>query len=334
MVSYEIGIRLVKKGYKFNLVTVNPGCLNYNEVIDRIVIHRIRGNIMAHALVPRMINQIKPDIIVDDLGHVVPWFSPYFTNKPVIATFYHLHARSLPGQVNPLLVPILTYIEKQYKHIYNKSKVVTLSNTAVNDLIELGIKKQNIIKILPGVDHNILKPGKKSDSPSLIYFGGMRNYKRPWMALELLNMLNDKNFTLTIVGSGPSLLKVKVLCEKYELCNKTKFTGRLRYENLADVLSSSWINLHFSLTEGFGLTILEAAASGTPTVALDAPGVSEVINEFGLGLVVKDLKDMKNKIEEILKDYDTWSRRVYQNSLQFSWDKTAEEWDMLLKSLG
>ena len=288
---------------------------------------------MAHASVPKIIKQIKPDIIVDDLGHAIPWFSPYFTDKPVVTSFYHLHARSLPGQVNPLIVPILTFIEKQYKHVYNKSTFVTLSNTAVNDLLELGIMKQNIVRILPGVDHNILKPSKKSDTHSLIYFGGMRNYKRPWMALELLNMLKAKNFTLTIVGSGPSFLRVNEFCKKYSLCSQAKFTGRLSYAELVELLGSSWINLHFSLTEGFGLSIVEAAACGTPTVALDAPGVSEVINEFGFGLVARNLDDMKNKVEEILKDYDTWSRRVYENSLKFSWDKTAKEWDKLFKIL-
>ena len=333
MISYEIGKRLVKKGYKFNLVTVNPGSLSHDEALDGLNVHRIRGNILAHAYVPKIIKQIKPDIIVDDLGHAVPWFSPYFTDKPVVASFYHLHARSLPGQVNPLIVPILTFIEKQYKHVYNKSTFVTLSNTAVNDLLELGINKQNIVKILPGVNHNILKPSKKSEVPLLIYFAGMRDYKRPWMALELLNALRDKNFTLIVVGSGPSFLRVKETCKKYSLYNQVKFTGRLSYDELAELLGSSWINLHFSLTEGFGLSIVEAAACGTPTVALDAPGVSEVINEFGFGLVARDLDDMKNKIEEMLEDYSMWSRKVYENSLRFSWDKTAEDWDRLLKSL-
>jgi glycosyltransferase involved in cell wall biosynthesis len=210
---------------------------------------------------------------------------------------------------------------------------VTLSNTAVNDLLGLGIKKQNIIRILPGVDHNILKPSKKSEVPLLIYFGGMRDYKRPWMALELLNALKAKNFTLIVVGSGQSFLRVKEFCKKYSLHSQVKFTGRVSYDELVKLLGSSWINLHFSLTEGFGLSIVEAAACGTPTVALDAPGVSEVINEFGLGLVARDVGDMKNKIEEILEDYDMWSRRVYENSFKFSWDKTAEEWNKLFKSL-
>ena len=62
-----------------------------------------------------------------------------------------------------------------------------------------------------------------------------------------------------------------------------KFAGRVSNKELFGLLGSVWINLHFSVTEGFGLSLVEAARCGTPSVAADTPGVSEVIREFGIG---------------------------------------------------
>jgi glycosyltransferase involved in cell wall biosynthesis len=328
---YEVSKRLVKVGYNVTLATVNPGSLRESDGIEGIKVVRVKGNIRAHLYAPLIIKKVKPDIVIDDLAHAVPWLSPYFTDKPVIAFFRHLHARSLGGQVNVVEAEVLKLIERQYSKIYGKSFFVTESETSINDLVSLGIKKERIFRIVPGINHDLFKLKKKTDEPSLIYFGGMRNYKRPWLSLELLKKMGEVQ--LNVAGSGPSYEKAAQKCKELDLYNRVNFTGRLSDDDLAEVLGSSWINLHFSQTEGFGLSIVEAAACGTPTVALDTPGVSEVINEFGFGLVARNLNDMKNKVEEIIKDYDIWSRKVYENSLRFSWDKTAEDWDGLLKSL-
>lgn len=69
--------------------------------------------------------------------------------------------------------------------------------------------------------------------------------------------------------------------------------------------------------EGFGLSILEAAAAGTPTVALDAPGVSEVVNGFCLGKTVEDLKEFHGVLSEILDDNKSWSENVNASAKLF-----------------
>ncbi|WP_229657546.1 glycosyltransferase [Thermogymnomonas acidicola] len=78
---YEVGRRLVKMGVEVNVVSVNPGNLMPFEEIEGVKIHRIRGNVVAHLLVGRMIRRIDPDVIIDDLGHAIPWCSPWFTKK-------------------------------------------------------------------------------------------------------------------------------------------------------------------------------------------------------------------------------------------------------------
>ncbi len=327
---YEVSKRLVNKGYEVNFVSVNPGGLKESEILDGIKVIRIRGNIMAHLAVPRIIKKAKPDVIIDDLAHVVPWLSPLFTEKRVIVFFRHLHARSLPGQVNFPLYLLLKNVEKTYRLFYRDSIFVTETETGINDLIKLGIKRENIRRILPGVDKNVFKLCEKTKIPSIIYFGGLRDYKRPWLAVELMNQLRGYDLRMKIVGSGPALEKVTKLCEKYGLSDKIEFTGKLSDAELAKAVCESWVNVHFSVAEGFGITVIESASCGVPTMALDAPGISEVISEFGLGIPEVDVNHMAVDVVKILGNYSEWSRRVSNSSISFSWENAADHWKELL----
>ncbi len=328
---HEVGKRLAMRGHEVHLASVNPGNLPPDEVIDGVMIHRASGNIVAHLLVPFMIRKVKPDFIVDSLAHVVPWFSPFFTRAKVIVFFFHLHARSLPGQVSTPTARILTLLERIYPLIYSRNTFVTELSTGVEDLTNLGISPSHIIKIPLGVDTKLFKPCRKTNEPSLIYFGGMKDYKRPWLALEVLKMFPRSNgVTLIIVGDGKILEKMREMSNNYGLDKHVRFTGRIPDGELADLVAASWANLHFSTAEGFGLSILEAAAAGTPTVALDVPGVSEIVNGFGLGKTVGNLGEFPNALNDILNGNRSWSEMVNASASSFSWTKCSEKWESIL----
>ena len=329
---HEVGKRLAMRGHEVHLASVNPGNLPMDEMVDGVLIHRASGNIIAHLLVPVLIRKLRPDAIIDSMAHVVPWFSPFFTRAKVIVFFFHLHARSLPGQVSPPTARLLMWLERIYPFIYSHNIFVTEISTGVDDLASLGVPISHIVKIPLGVDTKLFKPIKKTDKPSLVYFGGMRDYKRPWLAVEVLKMLSQSDgVILTVIGDGKAIEKMKEMSNSYGLDRCVKFTGRIPDSELADIVASSWANIHFSTTEGFGLSILEAAAAGTPTVALDAPGVSEIVNEFGLGKTVGDLGEFQGALSDVLDDNKSLSETVIASTKLFSWDRTAEMWEDILR---
>ena len=328
---HEVGKRLAANGYEFHLASVNPRQLPEEEIMDGIIIHRTKGNVRTHLNAPLLIKKLKPDVVVDDMAHVVPWFSPFFTRTRVIAFFRHYHARSLPGQVSQPAASMLIWLERRYPQIYRNSTFVTETSTGESDLMHMGVPSGNIRKVPLGVDTQLFRPAKKTDKPSLVYFGGMREYKRPWLAIEVLKiLLQSDDVALTVIGDGKSLKKMKELSSNYGLDGCVKFTGRIPDSELADIVASSWVNLHFSTTEGFGYSILEAAAAGTPTVALDAPGVSEVVSKYGLGRTAKDLNEFQAALNCIIVDIQTWSVKVNASTVNFSWDKTTGMWEKIL----
>ncbi|EQD54137.1 Glycosyl transferase, group 1 domain protein, partial [mine drainage metagenome] len=123
----------------------------------------------------------------------------------------------------------------------------------------------------------------------MIYFGGFRDYKRPWVPVSIYERLEERvpGLRLFMVGDGPSRRAVEMTAHRNRRA-RIHFLGRLEDSQLAEAISRAWLNIHTSVSEGWGLSILEAAAAGTPTVAFAVPGVSEVIESGVNGLTVPD----------------------------------------------
>jgi glycosyltransferase involved in cell wall biosynthesis len=180
---------LVARGHQVTLLSGGWDGAKELEYINGIKVIRRGKNLGPHLILPLIFIKNDYDVIINDLGHAIPWISSVIFKKHNIAFFHHLHARSLPGQVNLILAKIITSIEKSYFVIYHGAVFVTESSTSRNDLQNLSIKDKNIVIIPPGVDKQLFRPGIKTKYPTIIYFGGMRKYKRPQECLYMLKAL-------------------------------------------------------------------------------------------------------------------------------------------------
>ena len=113
------------------------------------------------------------------------------------------------------------------------------------------------------------------------------------------------------------------------------FTGRISTEELSKIVASSWLNIHTSVTEGWGLSILEAAAAGTPTVAYEVPGVSDVIENGLNGLKIKDgdREALSEAALSILTNPEKWWSSSLEGAKKYSWDATVRVWEDIMKKV-
>ena len=334
---YELCTNLFKRGHTITLISGGwKGCKPM-ENLQGIEIHRFGKNIGPHLVLPIFLLKSHYDLVVDDLGHAVPWISSTILNKYNIVFFHHLHARSLPGQVNPIMAKFITAIEKCYFLLYYDKVFVTESTTSKNDLLTLGIKEDKIIMIPPGVDQKLFHPAAKSKYPSMVYFGGMRKYKRPLESLYLLKSLTEKleGLKLFIIGTGPEERSMREFVKKLNLQDFVEFTGRISSEELSYIVASSWLNVHTSVTEGWGFSILEASAAGTPTVAYDVPGVTDAVEDGLNGIKVMDgnRKALADAAHSILTNPEKWWSSSVKVAQKYSWDKTTEQWIKLFEEV-
>ena len=334
---YEVCTRLVKKGHKITLLTGGwKGCRQIDDV-QGFKIYRFGKSIGPHLALPIFLLKNRYNVIVNDLGHAVPWFSSTILKKGNIVFFRHLHARSLPGQVNPLLAKLITSIEKCYFILYHNSTFVTESSTSKNDLMNLGIKDRRIVINPPGVDRNIFHTTAKTSFPTLVYFGGMRRYKRPKECIFLVkNLLKKVNsIKLFIIGSGPEEENMKKLTNELNMKDSVVFTGRISTEELSKIVASSWLNIHTSVTEGWGYSIMEASAAGTPTLAYEVPGVEDAIENGLNGLKIKDgdREALSEAALSILTNPEKWWSSSLEGAKKYSWDATVRVWEDIMKKI-
>jgi len=102
-----------------------------------------------------------------------------------------------------------------------------------------------------------------------------------------------------------------------------------------ELLRRCWINLLTSVKEGWGISNLEAAACGTPTIASDVPGLRDSVVDGRSGFLVPhgDVEILSRRIEELLED-DEKRARMGQGARSFaegfSWDASARAMEHFL----
>jgi glycosyltransferase involved in cell wall biosynthesis len=334
---YEVCTRLVRKGHNVILLAGGWKGSKAIENLHGIEIHRFGKNVAPHLALPVFLLKYHYDLIVNDLGHAVPWVFSTILNRHNVVFFRHLHARSLPGQVNPLIAKVITAIERCYFIIYHNEVFVTESTTSKSDLLKLGIREGRIVMNPPGVDINMFHPAAKTQHPTLVYFGGMRKYKRPQEILFLLKELvvRMKTVKLFIIGLGPEEPNLRKLASKLNLQDHAIFKGRISDKELSNIVASSWLNVHTSVTEGWGLSILEASAAGTPSVAYDVPGVRDAVEDGQNGIKVKDgnREALADAAFSIFNNPERWWSSSIEVANKYSWDKTVDMWERVIHEI-
>lgn len=334
----EICLGLTRRGWQVQIISGGfPGCSREEELAGT-KIFRGSSPLWMHFQLPVLLKRcIPPEVVIEDLGHVVPFASRLFTQSPRVIFFRHLHHRTLPGQVRPLAGWALGTIERAYPLIYRHGPIVAPSVSALSDLRALGFAPSRLHLIGYGVDASSFRPGKLSETPSVIHFAGLREYKRPQHALYALKLLlaQGMKVDLYIVGHGPSFDSLVDLSRRLGVADRVTFTGRLGDADLQSLIARSWVHVQCSVAEGWGLTVREAAAAGVPTAAYSVPGLTDSVTPGVSGILVKD-GDVGALARAIALEIETradWTERCRESVRNHSWQRVANDWDRLLSEL-
>lgn len=140
----------------------------------------------------------------------------------------------------------------------------------------------------------------------LCYIGRFEKHKGAIDVIKVVKILkrNNKNVRVAIVGSINERFKMKVskILTANNLDENFIFFGTLNNEAKLKILSSSSIYLHLSYEEGWGMSVMDAAASGIPIVAYDLPAYSYLKGEFN-AVNVGNIEQAANVIEHVLSNY-------------------------------
>lgn len=332
--AFETGRGLTSRGYPVTIISSHWRGGPTSEVRSGVKLRRFPTVVGPHLLYPIVQLGFRPRWTVADLAHAVPWVSAPILQRGVIVFFRHLHARTLGGQVPTAAARLLSVIERLYPTIYRSAPFVTESLSSAKDLEILGIERSRIHLIPPGVDCLTFRPGKRSETAELVYFGGFRDYKRPLHFLEALRILaqDDPEIHGVMIGTGPNIGRVMDRSTQLGLKSRVSFVGRVNDNDLVNLVARAWVNVHCSTAEGWCLSAIEAAACGVPTVGYDVPGLRDSTAAGKSGLLVKDgdVDGLAAAIRSVVVDPDSWRSRSRQHAERFTWQNCVDMWVKLL----
>jgi cellulose synthase/poly-beta-1,6-N-acetylglucosamine synthase-like glycosyltransferase/glycosyltransferase involved in cell wall biosynthesis len=331
---HELAKRWVEGGNIVTLFCGNDNNRQAYERIDGIEIYRRGGTYTVYlfAFVYYAFKfRGKYDVIID-CENGIPFFTPLFAREQIILLIHHVHQEIFH---NFLIFP-LNYIAqilegKLMPLAYQNKNIVTVSNSSQRDIVKLGFTKEKNIQIIPnGVDNSLYVSYPKTDNPSFIYLGRLKEYKNIDIAIKAFaKVVKIKSqAALSIVGNGESYFKLKKLVSELGIENSVTFYGRVSEEEKAKLLAQSWAAIQPSQMEGWGITVIEANAAGTPVIASQVSGLQDSVINGLTGLLVPsgNVTKFANAMMEIADD-DTLRMNLSQEALlwakNFDWNKSA-----------
>lgn len=281
------------------------------------------------------------DIVVDDMNKI-PFFTPLFVRKPLYGVVHHLFGRSIFREVNFLLASYVFLMERIAVGVYRRRRIpfIVGSQSTHRELLSRGFPKSDVSLIPYGVDHQVhkLTGVSKSPTPLIGYFGRLKRYKSVDHLLNALPRVLRQvpDLKALIVGEGDDRPRLQNLARDLGIVDAVEFTGFVTESRKIELLQTMWCKVTTSSKEGWGLTVIEANACGTPVLASNVPGLRDAVRDGVTGLLYAygDTKDLSDKILLFLSD-QTMRERLTANALRwastFSWDSAAQKTLQLLE---
>ena len=155
--------------------------------------------------------------------------------------------------------------------------------------------------------------------------------KRPHLLLDLAERLAESRpgLRLHIVGDGPEAPALREAVAARGLDGVVVLHGHVPEEAKAAIVARADLHLSTSQGEGWGLSVVEAAALGVPTVAPDVDGLRDAVRDGVTGWLVRDGDDQADVADRALKELSDPVRRAEVAAAcrawagEFDWARTA-----------
>jgi glycosyltransferase involved in cell wall biosynthesis len=290
----------------------------------RVIRRGSRYSVFPRAALAEATNRYgRADALVE-IWNGMPFGSPLWHRGPRMIWLHHIHGpmwhMSLP---KPLAHAGVALEEKLGPIIYRHQPIVTLSRSSEIELLELGFPPRNVSVITPGVDPGFGPAGPKNPTPLVMAVGRLVPVKDFGRLVRIWAMVLDKvpEAELVIVGEGYERSVIESEISRLGIEGSVRLPGRITDAELLDLYRRSWAAASASVREGWGMTLTEAAACGTPAVATDIAGHADAVVDDKSGLLAERDDDLAGALVAVLTD-TRLRRRLESGALERSRELT------------
>jgi glycosyltransferase involved in cell wall biosynthesis len=272
----------------------------------------------------------RPGDALVEIWNGMPFLSPLWYRGPRIVFLHHVHAEMWGMVLPPTLARMGDTMERRLApRLYRSSRIVTLSESSRTEIVEmLGLPEGRITVAPPGVDPRYRPGGQRSATPLVVAVGRLVPVKRFDALLRALAKVKATQPALqaVIIGEGYERPALEALRRELGADDWVALPGHVEDDALLSWYRRAWVVASSSQREGWGMTLTEAAACGTPAVATAIAGHSDAVLDGESGLLVDDVEDLWSALARVLGD-DVLRTRLSRGALArarwFTWDATA-----------
>ncbi|HKU60630.1 MAG TPA: glycosyltransferase family 4 protein [Gemmatimonadales bacterium] len=333
---FEILSRLAARGHRVRLVCSGwPGAPSTANVRG-IEVNRVGGRhsfaLRGRGAVRRALRAERPDVLLEDVNKL-PLFLPLGSRLPFCAIVPHLFGTTAFEEASWPAAATVWLSERPLARAYRRAGWHAISESTRDDLVARGVPAERIRVIHPGVEAERFTPGgARTARPTFLYVGRLKRYKGIDLAIRALAVARRQQpeLRLEVAGTGDYRASLEQLAASLGQTEAMKFHGFVSEADKLDLLRSAWANVFPSPKEGWGITVIEAAACGTPSLASDSPGLRDSVRHGETGYLVPhgDVDALANRMLELADDPGLVARlgagaRAFAGRL--TWERTADE---------
>ncbi len=265
-----------------------------------------------------------------EIWNGMPFFSPLWARTPHVTWLHHVHAEMWQMTLPPRLAALGSTIESRIAPpFYRRTPTVTLSESSKRELVhDLKFKADRVTVVPPGIDPQFSPGGAKSPTPLVVAVGRLVPVKQFEVLVEALVQLRASHPQLeaVIVGEGYRRDELEAQVREARAEQWFRLPGRVDDAELVDLYRRAWVLASTSAREGWGMTVTEAAACGTPAVASRVAGHEDAVVDGETGLLVTGREETVAALDAVLRDPDLRARLgagARDGAARFTWEATA-----------
>ncbi len=159
----------------------------------------------------------------------------------------------------------------------------------------------------------------------LIYVGSLYPHKNIKLVINALAQLPE--YTLVIAGTRNIFQEhIREYVQEKKLSNQVEFLGYVSDEDLCRMYQHSFALVQPSLSEGFGLTGVEAMAAGIPVLASKISIFTEIYQDAAIYFDPFSVSSFREAVSHVAQlDRSEMVRKGKTVAQQYSWEKMAQE---------
>ncbi|PVZ14188.1 glycosyltransferase family 4 protein [Actinomycetospora cinnamomea] len=333
---HRIAQRWVAAGVRVTWFCARPEGLAAREVIDGITIERVGGELSLYAHVgARLAARGREFDAIVDCQNGIPFFAPAFVPRdvPVVGVVHHVHQDQFATRFPAPVAAFGRFLEGRVaRRVHGTRRIAAVSPSTRHELRRrLGFTGP--ISVVPNGAAAPVTPTIPRDiDPTIAVVTRLVPHKRVDVLLRRVAEVARRveRLRVDVVGDGPERPALEALVEELGLQATVTLHGYQPDAVRDEILGRAWLTTSTSDAEGWGCSVIEAAAHGLPCVALDAAGIRDSVVDGVTGRLVPGPDGLADALVETLTALaDDDHAAAVEDACRrwasaFSWDRSAE----------